>query len=103
MSFNLVLTMVLFLGTLMFSPAASDAGYDPGPQSLLGKSPHGDSGDCSLCHVAPVEKLQGWFVFPATKRQLVTDPTTVCQKCHGVSFGHGVGKKNTHEPVCAAT
>lgn len=66
-----------------------------GPETAAakGKNPHGDNGDCSICHVAPVEKLRGWFVFPATKRQLVADPTTLCQKCHGVSFGHGVGKK----------
>lgn len=95
MNSRLVLTIILFLGALTLFTTSSNAGSDPGPQDLHGKNPHGDSGDCSLCHVAPVEKLRGWFVFPATKRQLVADPTTLCQKCHGVSFGHGVGKK-TH-------
>ena len=56
-------------------------------------NPHSDKGDCATCHVAPAEKLRSWFTLSSTKRQLVADPTTLCQKCHGVSFGHGVGKK----------
>lgn len=93
MNLSLVLTMILFVGTLTFSAASSNAVSDSGLQDLHGKNPHGDNADCSLCHVAPVDKLRGWFVFPSTKRQLVTDPTNLCVKCHGVSFGHGVGKK----------
>lgn len=66
---------------------------DEKPLVYKGPNPHTDSGDCSLCHVAPVEKLRGWFVFGSTKRRLVADPTALCLKCHSAGFGHGTGKK----------
>lgn len=61
----------------------------------FGRSPHNDSGDCSLCHVAPVEKLRAWYVGDSTKRLLKKDPTTLCQDCHGSGFGHGIGMKTS--------
>lgn len=60
-----------------------------------GVSPHSDAGDCSLCHVASVDKLRGWFVFASTKRELKDGHVEVCRKCHGSDFGHGIGR----EPV----
>lgn len=62
------------------------------PHVYKGPNPHTDSSDCSLCHVAPVEKLRGWFVLGSTKRELVADPTALCLKCHSASFGHAGGK-----------
>lgn len=67
-------------------------------------NPHSDSGDCSLCHIAPVEKLRGWFVFASTKKEMKTDLNQLCLQCHsvkpthaggflGVGKGHATGKK----------
>lgn len=66
-------------------------------------SPHSDSGDCSICHVASVDTLRGWFVFGSTKRELNDDLNHICQKCHSVQInspgglaigiGHATGKK----------
>lgn len=67
-------------------------------------SPHSDSGDCTICHVASKDTLRGWFVFGSTKRELKDDLNQVCQKCHtvdpshaggfiGVGKGHATGKK----------
>jgi len=83
--------MILIVSAGIVSQAS--AAGDPKARALYGASPHNDKGDCALCHVASAETLRGWFVFGSTKRQLVSDPTTLCQKCHGVSFGHGVGRK----------
>lgn len=67
-------------------------------------SPHSDSGDCSICHVAPADKLRSWFAFGSTKREMKDDLNRTCQKCHtvqidtplgelGVGVGHATGKK----------
>jgi predicted CXXCH cytochrome family protein len=67
-------------------------------------NPHSESGDCSICHVAPINKLRGWFVFGSTKREMKTDLNQLCLQCHpaepahaggllGVGIGHGIGKK----------
>lgn len=67
-------------------------------------NPHSDAGDCAQCHVAPAEKLRGWFVFGSTKREMKGDLNQVCKKCHtteppqdayslGVGIGHATGKK----------
>lgn len=88
-------------------------------------SPHSDTGDCSVCHVAPVDKLRGWFVFDSTKREMKPDLDQICLKCHtigpnhaggfsGVGLGHATGKKtainranlplsNTGKITCATT
>lgn len=69
-------------------------------------NPHSESGDCSVCHVASVDKLRGWFVFGSTKKELKDDLNTVCKKCHtvqisspdgliGVGVGHATGKKTS--------
>lgn len=66
-------------------------------------SPHSETGDCAICHVAPVNKLRGWFVFGSTKREMKEDLNQLCLKCHaieplpegslGVGTGHAAGKK----------
>lgn len=86
------LTMAL-VSAFLLTATVSFAAIEPEQKPLLGTNPHGPDGDCSICHVAPVSKLRGWFVFPSTKRQMKADPNTLCRQCHGVSFGHGVGKK----------
>lgn len=65
-------------------------------------SPHSDSGDCTICHVAPVGKLRGWFVFGSTKREMKSDLNQLCLQCHtvkaavpgemGIGIGHATGK-----------
>lgn len=70
-------------------------------------SPHSDKGDCRICHVAPAEKLRGWFVPGSTKRELNDDLNRICKKCHTVApahaggfladgNGHATGKKPTY-------
>lgn len=93
MNMSLVLPTILFIGAMTISESNSIAAIDSNTQNTHAKNPHGIDADCSICHVASVEKLRGWFVFPSTKRQLVADPTSICRNCHGVSFGHGIGKK----------
>jgi len=66
-------------------------------------SPHSESGDCSICHVAPVDRLRSWFAFGSTKREMKYDLNQMCKKCHtieplpedslGVGIGHATGKK----------
>lgn len=67
-------------------------------------SPHSESGDCLLCHVAPADKLRSWFTSGSTKRELKYDLNQVCLQCHtvkpthaggfvGVGQGHAIGKK----------
>lgn len=74
------------------------------PAEETGGSPHTDSSDCGICHVASADKLRSWFAFGSTKRELKYDLNQVCFKCHtvgsthaggffGVGIGHGVGKK----------
>ncbi len=69
-------------------------------------SPHSDTGDCAICHVASADKLRSWFAFGSTKRELKDDLNHLCQKCHtiepvdadgslGVGIGHATGKKTT--------
>jgi predicted CXXCH cytochrome family protein len=54
-------------------------------------SPHSESGDCSVCHVAPKDTLRGWFVFGSTKRELKDDLNKSCLQCHTVEPSHGGG------------
>lgn len=89
--------MIAFLATV--SGALLFAGICGAGDSLArakyGESPHSSNGDCSLCHVIPVEKLHSWFVFTSTKRQLKGGPVEVCQKCHGSGFGHATGRRTS--------
>lgn len=56
-------------------------------------NPHGDPESCGVCHILPKEKLEGLFTSSSLKRQLRSDLVNLCRGCHGVGFGHGVGKK----------
>lgn len=66
-------------------------------------NPHTDDGDCAICHIAPVSKLRGWFVFESTKKEMKLDLDKLCLKCHtvdptpegslGIGIGHATGKK----------
>jgi len=56
-------------------------------------NPHDGNGHCDLCHVASRENLDSWFTFPSTKKKMRLDYNATCRQCHGVEFGHGVGKK----------
>lgn len=94
MAYRAVLIMVIItLVQMLHSPAADAAGGDPAARAAHGPSPHNENGTCSICHVAPADTLRSWFAFGSTKRALVADPTTLCRTCHGVSFGHGIGKR----------
>jgi hypothetical protein len=55
-------------------------------------NPHNGDGHCEVCHALTQDDLQSWFTFTSTKRKLVKDFNEVCRQCHGVKFGHGVGK-----------
>lgn len=87
--FALTAGVALLLGLLPFA-AVCHAG-DPAARAKYGNSPHSDSGDCTLCHVAPPEKLRSWFAFASTKREMRDGPVEVCRKCHGSGFGHATG------------
>lgn len=56
-------------------------------------NPHEDSEHCGVCHVISKEKLEGFFTSKTLKRQLRADHVALCRQCHGIGFGHGVGKK----------
>lgn len=84
---------LMFLMTPAFANAAD-----------VKNSPHSDSGDCGICHVASAEKLRSWFAFASTKREMKDDLNHLCQKCHtvqistpegalGIGVGHATGKK----------
>lgn len=55
-------------------------------------NPHTGKGNCQLCHVATEDDLNGWFTFASTKRAFRKDFNELCRQCHGVQFGHGIGK-----------
>lgn len=57
-------------------------------------SPHGVEGSCQVCHVESEDRLNRWslFSFGVDKKKLSLDFNDVCRQCHGMAFGHGVGK-----------
>lgn len=73
----MILSMALFLLTYAISFAE-----DPKV------SPHSESGDCAICHVAPADKLRGWFVLGSTKREMKDNLNQVCLKCHPLEIAH---------------
>lgn len=90
---NFAITLLMLFMTTSFAGAKD-----------VKNSPHSDSGDCSICHVAPADKLRGWFVFGSTKRELKENLNQICQQCHtvqietsegglGVGVGHATGKR----------
>lgn len=71
----------------------------PGMAEEAGKAPtekiypHGEKGNCDICHVAPESDLNSWFTFGSTKKRLRSDFNGLCLQCHTVDMGHGVGKR----------
>lgn len=55
-------------------------------------NPHMQSENCDICHVISQDDLNSWFTFPSTKKAMKKDLNSTCQQCHGVEFGHGIGK-----------
>lgn len=78
---------------LMALLVCSAAMHTPVGAEDTASNPHGDPQGCTVCHVLSREKLERFFTPDAQKRHLRTDPVTLCRQCHGVGFGHGVGKR----------
>lgn len=56
-------------------------------------SPHDAQGACLSCHIATERDLRSDRFSVDGKSQLKSDVNEVCLQCHGIDFGHGVGKK----------
>ena len=90
MSIIRVYFVFVFISALcggFFSSGISAAADFKAPMEQ-GASPHYDTSDCTICHVAPEEKLRGWFVFDSTKREMKSDLNLVCKKCHTLQPNH---------------
>ncbi len=85
--------IVALLLSILIIPLAAYA--LEGQDAPTGKrpSPHHSKGDCQVCHLETTETLNSWFTFGSTKRRLRLGFNEVCQQCHGLDFGHGVGKE----------
>jgi hypothetical protein len=83
--------LLVFLFVCIIAVSITNLGAASEPNIV--NNPHTGKGDCSICHVASVNELRSWFVFGSTKRRLTKDRIALCQQCHGISFGHGIGKK----------
>ncbi|GAM10656.1 hypothetical protein OR1_02945 [Geobacter sp. OR-1] len=80
---------------LMLTSVASAASNDSRVENATKRvSPHGVEGSCHVCHAETEERLNRWslFSFGIYKKKLILDYNEVCRQCHGVDFGHGVGK-----------
>lgn len=67
-----------------------------GGQSVLAAehvSPHDAQGACLSCHIAPERDLNADRFPFSGKKQLKYGVNGACLQCHGIDFGHGVGKK----------
>lgn len=87
-----MINIIVALFCLAIIPTASIA-QKTGQEKPEGKLyPHGRQGNCQICHVESEESLNSWFTFGSSKRKLKTDYNSICRQCHGVDFGHGIGK-----------
>ncbi len=77
----------LMVSLLAVSSAAGETGSHPARVN-----PHSGTGNCHVCHVATEADLGSRFTSPSVKKKLLADSTRLCRQCHGVAFGHGVGK-----------
>lgn len=56
-------------------------------------NPHADTDHCGSCHILVKDDLLRNDVATIKKSELKGGPVEVCRQCHGIGFGHGVGKK----------
>jgi hypothetical protein len=82
-----ILAFALLL--VMAGPLGAEVTAVPGAEK---GNPHGAKGKCEVCHQASEDTLTGWFTFSSTKKKMRMDLNSLCRQCHGVQFGHGVGK-----------
>lgn len=83
------ITAGVLVAGLVFSGTGSAA-----PETVNTEvNPHENQESCEVCHLLPTEKLGGFFTSKTSKRQLSADHVNLCRQCHGMGFGHGVGKK----------
>ena len=88
MSPKFLMAAVGLVCMLAATSVRSDVGVSDAPKI----NPHAGDGHCQVCHVLPQEDLQSWFTFTSSKKKLIKDFNELCRQCHGVKFGHGVGK-----------
>ncbi|MSM38070.1 MAG: cytochrome C [Geobacter sp.] len=84
---------IVVLGFVVLAAPRAVLGVEPALDIKM--NPHGTKGSCQICHVESEESLNSWFTLGSSKRKLKVDFDTVCEQCHGVDFGHGVGEKPT--------
>lgn len=88
--------VILVLLVVLFGSAGPLLGADAsGSKTGSAVYPHVEKGHCDVCHIAAEDTLNSWFTFPSTKKQLKSDYNSLCRQCHGLDFGHGVGKHPT--------
>lgn len=82
-----------FVLLLVFALPASILAQEA-PSGAVDKklNPHTGKGNCQVCHTEAEESLNAWSLFGSSKRRMKADHNTICIQCHGVQFGHGVGK-----------
>jgi len=85
---------IIILLTVFSSSLCAAEGTQSDSGTLI--NPHTEIGNCQVCHVASEEDLKSWFTFTSTKKTMKGDLNSICQQCHGVEFGHGIGKWTKH-------
>jgi hypothetical protein len=88
---RLLLALIILISFSHQSIASGDSGEE---QVTKKPSPHGVKGSCQVCHVETEDRLNRWslFSYGIDKKKLTLDYNALCRQCHGVDFGHGVGK-----------
>jgi hypothetical protein len=86
-----LLALIMIISISHQSIASGESGAE---QEIKKPSPHGVKGSCQICHVEIEERLNRWslFSFGIDKKKLTMDYNALCRQCHGIAFGHGVGK-----------
>jgi len=84
-----IIAVILYILLLPLAAYALEGQLD---QAGKRPSPHLSKGECQVCHLETEETLNSWFTFGSTKRKLRLGFNELCQQCHGLDFGHGVGK-----------
>ncbi len=84
-----IFTLAMGLGCVF---AAASARSEVSGTDVQKLNPHHIEGHCEVCHALTQDDLESWFTFTSSKKKLVKGFNEVCRQCHGVKFGHGVGK-----------